>query len=125
LGGFSWTFEVLSDTAYHRLAAAVKALRAAKLSGDWRDTAYWHQLFAGANVAWGVSTLVSCFEVGEFVLVGVRRDDLGTAELQDIGIEPLDWGYLDFEPFACPYSGDCMGQLIEAFGHRVIDSGVT
>ena len=66
--------------------------------------------------------LVERFKEGEFVLVGLRRDDFGTADLQDIGIEPLDCGYLDFEPFACPYSGDCMGQLIEAFGHSEVSS---
>jgi hypothetical protein len=123
MDGFRWTFEVASDAAYDRLAAAVAALRAAKLSGDWRDPTYWAQVFAGVDVTWGIDTQVDCFQAGEFVLVGLRRDDLGTAELKDLGIESLDWGYLEFEPFACPYSGDCMGQLLEAFGHRIIDSG--
>jgi hypothetical protein len=66
---------------------------------------------------------LDCFKAGEFVVVGLRREDFGTADLKDIGIDPVEWGYLEFEPFACPYSGDCMGQLIEAFGHRIIDSG--
>lgn len=68
--------------------------------------------------------MVNCFAAGELALVGLRRDDLGTAELKDLGVEPLDRGHLEFEPFACPYSGDCISQLIEAFGHRVIDSGL-
>jgi hypothetical protein len=63
---------------------------------------------------------VEAFQNGEFVLLGVRRDDFDSSGLQDLGIESWELGYLDFEPFACPYSGDCMGELIEAFGHRVI-----
>jgi hypothetical protein len=120
---FRWTFDVAGDAAFDRLAAAVAELRGAKLSGDWRDGAYWRRVFSGATIDWGVDELVDAFEAGEFVLVGVRRDDLGTAALKEFGVEPLDRGHLDFEPFACPYSGDCMGQLIEAFGHRVVDSG--
>jgi hypothetical protein len=122
LSGFCWTFDVASDAAFQRLAEAVQALREAKLSVNWRDGDYWNRVFKGARVAWGVDVLVECFETGEFVLVGLRRDDFGTAGLQDIGIELMDCGYLDFEPFACPYSGDCMGQLIEAFGHRNVHS---
>ena len=122
--GFYWEFDVANDTAFERLAEVVQALREAKLSGNWRDTDYWNRLFREANVAWGVDFLVERFKEGEFVLVGLRRDDYGTAGLEDIGIEPKDRGYLDFEPFACPYSGDCMEQLIEAFGHRdVLDVG--
>jgi hypothetical protein len=123
MGGFTWTFEVADDAAFDRLVEAVAALRAAKLSGDWRNFSYWEQVFSGAQVAWGLSTLLDCFEDGEFVLVGVRREAL-FAGLTDIGIEPLDYGYLDFDPSACPYSGDCMGQLIEAFGHRDLGGGL-
>jgi hypothetical protein len=122
LSGFYWTFDVANDTAFQRLAEAVQALREAKLSGNWRDGNYWKQVFRGANVAWGVEFLVERFKEGEFVLIGLRRDDFGTAELQDLGTEPMVCGYLDFEPFACPYSGDCMGQIIEAFGHSDVSS---
>jgi hypothetical protein len=122
LSGLYWTFDVANDTAFRQLAEAVQALREAKLSGNWQDGYYWKQVFHGANVAWGVEFLVERFQEGEFVPVGLRRDDFGTAELRDIGIEPLDCGYLDFEPLACPYSGDCIGQIIEAFGHRNISS---
>src|SRR3712207_4117550 len=122
MDGFRWTFEVASDATYDRLAEAVAALREAKLSGEWRDGAYWRQVFSGARAASGVDALVDCFEQGEFVLVGLRREDIGTAGLEHLGIEPLRWAYLEFEPSTCPFSGDCMGELIEAFGHRVIDS---
>jgi hypothetical protein len=122
MSGFYWTFDVASDAAFQRLAEAVQALREAKLSGNWRNEAYWNQVLRGTNVAWGVDFLVERFGEGEFVLLGLRRDDFGTKEFQDIGIEPMDCGYLDFDPFACPYSGDCMGQLIEAFGHHNVSS---
>jgi hypothetical protein len=104
---FFYEFEVSDHARFKQLQAFVAALRVAKLSGQWQDETFWRPLYGSDAPPWGVRALIDSFERGEFVLVGCRRVSKRL-------------GRLSFDPFACPYGGDCMRHLIEWFGHRIL-----
>ena len=58
--------------------------------------------------AWDFGSMIDAFSMGDYDLLGCRRQSPQT-------------GRLDFEPHGWPYGGTgCMRALIEAFGHCVI-----
>jgi hypothetical protein len=60
------------------------------------------------QTAWDFGSMLEAIREGEYALLGVRSDDLGT-------------GLLEFEPAAYPFGGTgCLRALVAAYGHPLI-----